>query len=97
VNVWIAVVIVGAVFLGMGTAAVVRDYRGGRISRSDLLLHVLAAVMVVPIVLTTILLGTPEDPAPGVAIFLPLWLALIVVIRRRRWGRRVLADRDLEG
>jgi predicted MFS family arabinose efflux permease len=96
-NIWIAVVLLGAIFFLVGTAAVVRDYRGGRLSRNDLLLRVLAAVMVVPIVLTTILLGTPEDPAPGFAIFLPLWLALLVVIRRWRQKRRVLADRDLEG
>lgn len=94
-NAWIAVVIVGAVFFLIGAVAVVRDYRGRRVSRSDLLLHLLAALMVVPIVLTTILLGTPEDPAPGFAIFFPLWLALIVVIRRRRQRRRALADPDL--
>ncbi len=94
-NAWIAVVIVGAVFFLIGAAAVVRDYRGRRVSRSDLLLHLLAALMVVSIVLTTILLGTPEDPAPGFAIFFPLWLALIVVIRRRRQRRRALADPDL--
>lgn len=95
-NAWIAVVIVGAVFFSVGAAAVVRDYLGRRVSRSDLLLHLLAAVMVVPIVLTTILLGTPEDPAPGFAIFLPLWLALIAVIRRRRLQSRASADRNPE-
>lgn len=96
-NIRIAVVFIGSVVFLMGTTAVVRDYRGGRMSRSDLLLHVPAALMVVPIVLTTILLGGPEDPAPRFAVFLSLWPALVAVIHRGRQQRRGSAGRDPEG
>lgn len=86
--IWIAVAIGGGAIFAIGAAAAVSDYRSGRMSRGDILLHALAAVMVIPIVLTTIFLGTPEDPSPGMAIFLPLWLALLAVIhQRRRRGR----------
>ncbi len=86
-NLWIAVALVGSAFLVVQTAAVVRDYRHGWLGRAELALHLLAAIMVVSIALVMLLFGTPEDPAPGFAIFFPLWIALIVAAHHRRQRR----------
>jgi peptidoglycan/LPS O-acetylase OafA/YrhL len=95
--IWIIVALFGAVLLLGGMAVLVREYRRGRLTRGEMALNVIAFLMVIPIVITTVFLGKPGDGSPGFAIFLPIWLAVIVIVNRRRQKRLNATKRQRQG